>query len=303
MPTRNNTNVRVHLQGYKLASAGMRQLQTNLQESLGSVAGVFRKFRDDVNDRVLHPTYQLSKKYCIVNWGVPTRLIENMPRKPGYFTLNNFGTAVASNKLQFFQHYSALGLPLPWYTTDLAVAQQRVNDSQRSPSNPVIVERHVLNGHSGNGIRMVYPGQQVNRAPLYTSYELKRDEYRVHFFKHPGEPTQYFFQQKRMRRDAEDVEIPNRFKVRNHTNGWVFCNQNVDANTRVSAAAAFFAERTDLDFGAVDIIYNHSQGRAYILEVNTAPGIEGETGRWYANQIETACRNHDFTSTTGVYSA
>ena len=102
MPTRNNTNVRVHLQGYKLASAGMRQLQTNLQESRDTVVnGVFRKFRDDVNDRVLHPTYELSKKYCIVNWGVPNRLIENMPRKRGYFTLNNSGTAVSSNKVMF----------------------------------------------------------------------------------------------------------------------------------------------------------------------------------------------------------
>lgn len=303
MPTRNNTNVQVHLQGYKLASAGMRQLQINLQASRGSVAGVFRKFREDVKDRVRHPTYELSKKYCIVNWGVPNHIIPSPPRKPGYFTLNNFGTSLASNKLYFFQHYNALGLPLPWHTTDLATAQERVNNSQRNPSNPVIVERHVLNGHSGNGIRLVYPGQNVLPAPLYTSYELKRDEYRVHFFKHPGEPTQYFVQQKRMRRDAEEDDVPNRFKVRNHINGWVFCNQSVDPNTRVFDAAVLFAERTNLDFGAVDIIYNHSQGRAYILEVNTAPGIEGETGLWYARQIETACRNHDFTSATGVYSA
>ena len=28
-----------------------------------------------------------------------------------------------------------------------------------------------------------------------------------------------------------------------------------------------------LDFGAVDVIYNEKYGRAYVLEVNTAPGL------------------------------
>lgn len=308
MPTRNNTAVRVHLQGYKMASAGMRTLQSELlsREGGATLHGVVRKFREDVIDRVVSPSWALTRKYCLVNWGVPNHILQNPPRKPGYFILNNYGTAIASNKLHFFQHYSDLDLPLPWHTNNQEDAQERVNSSSRAPNNPVIVERHILKGHSGNGIRMVYPGQQVNRAPLYTSYELKRDEYRVHFFRHPGEPTQYFIQQKRMRREAEreaeEEANPTRFKVRNHVNGWVFCHLNVNNNQVVTEAAAEFAMSTSLDFGAVDIIYNHSQRHAYILEVNTAPGIEGETGRWYARQITTACKNHDFTSTTGAYS-
>lgn len=303
MPTRDNTGVRVHLQGYKMGSAGMRLLQTNLNEWTGpEIDETVRKFREDILERVVSPTYVLRKKYCIVNWGVPNPLLPSPPQKAGYFILNNNGTATASNKLSFFRQYSVSELALPWYTTDLETAQERVNNSQRSPSNPVIVERHVLNGHSGNGIRLVYPGQQVNRAPLYTSYELKRDEYRIHFFKHPGEDTQYFIQQKRMRLET-DVAEGNRFKVRNHNNGWVFCYNNVDHNTIVNQAAVAFAAATELDFGAVDIVYNHSQRRAYILEVNTAPGLEGETGKWYTRQIATACKNHDFTSTTGAYSA
>jgi len=304
MPTRNNTDVRVHLQGYKMASAGMRSLQSALNDNRETVvAEVIRKFRDNVLAAVTTQTYRLNKRYCILNWGVPMSVVRPLPAKPGYFTLNNLGTDIASDKLLFFRDFSGTGL-LPWYTTDRNEAQHRVNSSVRSASNPVIVERHILGGHSGNGIRLVYPDQAVQAAPLYTSYELKKDEYRVHFFKHPGEATQYFVQQKRMRREHEGREDGiNRFKVRNHVNGWVFCNQDVDTNSVVMSAANLMANATTLDFGAIDVIYNHSQRRAYVLEINTAPGIEGSTVEWYVSQVKTACKNHDFTSTTGVYSA
>ena len=305
MPTRNNLNVRVHLQGYKMASAGMRNLQDALNADRDpTIQEAVRKFRDNIIEAVTIPHYTLRRKYCILNWGVPSRLIPEPLQKVGYFLLNNNGTEIASNKQSFFQTYSVLGL-LPWYTTSLEEAQLRVNNSTRSPNNPVLVERHVLSGHSGNGIRLVFPGQQVRPAPLYTSYELKRDEYRVHFFKHPGEATQYFVQQKRMRNgaDGELGDGVSRFKVRNHANGWVYCNQSVNSNATVNEAASLFASSTTLDFGAIDIIYNSSQRRAYILEVNTAPGIEGSTVTWYINQIKTACKNHNFESTSGKYSA
>jgi D-alanine-D-alanine ligase-like ATP-grasp enzyme len=38
-----------------------------------------------------------------------------------------------------------------------------------------------------------------------------------------------------------------------------------------------------LDFGAIDIIYNESRDQAYVLEVNTAPGLTGQTIQSYAD--------------------
>jgi len=38
-----------------------------------------------------------------------------------------------------------------------------------------------------------------------------------------------------------------------------------------------------LDFGAVDIIWNNHYQLATVLEVNTAPGLEGQTITDYAN--------------------
>ena len=32
-----------------------------------------------------------------------------------------------------------------------------------------------------------------------------------------------------------------------------------------------------LDFGAVDVIWNEHESKAYVLEINTAPGLEGST--------------------------
>jgi len=32
-----------------------------------------------------------------------------------------------------------------------------------------------------------------------------------------------------------------------------------------------------LDFGAVDIVYNENDNKAYVLEINTAPGLSGTT--------------------------
>jgi hypothetical protein len=41
----------------------------------------------------------------------------------------------------------------------------------------------------------------------------------------------------------------------------------------------------NLDFGAVDVIYNQHRDRAYVLEVNTAPGIAEYTTNVYAEHL------------------
>lgn len=303
MPTRNNQNVRVYLQGYKVASRGMTTIQGELQRQLPVINDVFRRERDNVPPRVIDPNQRIIYKTCLVNWGVPRELIHAPLAKDKYFILNNSGTARASSKALFFSVYGSghyEGPRLPWWTANRAAAQEYVSSRNRRTDGPVLVERHVVSGHSGNGIRLVNANEEVRLAPLYTAYIKKKDEYRVHFFKHPGEETQYFVQQKRLRQDHPEGDI---FKIRNKSNGWVYCHNEVSHNAAVLQQAHIMAELSSLDFGAIDIIWNESEGGAYILEINTAPGVEGETGRWYARQIATACRNHNFASTSGRYTA
>ena len=91
---------------------------------------------------------------------------------------------------------------------------------------------------------------------LYVKYIKKKAEYRIHVFN--GKIID--IQQKRKRHEAIEIN----FQIRSHNNGWVL----------------------GLDFGAVDIIWNEKQQQGYVLEVNTAPGLEGETIINYANAIE-----------------
>jgi len=46
-----------------------------------------------------------------------------------------------------------------------------------------------------------------------------------------------------------------------------------------------------LDFGAVDIIYNQKKDVSFVLEVNTAPGLEGSTLNEYVKEFNNALPN------------
>jgi D-alanine-D-alanine ligase-like ATP-grasp enzyme len=70
--------------------------------------------------------------------------------------------------------------------------------------------------------------------------------------------------------------------VRNHDNGFIFVRNDVKAPSSVEEQAVRAIKALGLDFGAVDIIWNDKQQKAYVLEVNTAPGLEGSTVDDYA---------------------
>ena len=73
--------------------------------------------------------------------------------------------------------------------------------------------------------------------------------------------------------------------VRNLANGWVFCRDNVVEPDGLRDAAVSACAALGLDFGAVDIIWNERENKCYVLEVNTAPGLQGTTLENYANAI------------------
>ena len=78
-----------------------------------------------------------------------------------------------------------------------------------------------------------------------------------------------------------EVDKPN-WKVRNHDNGFIFVRGGFTAPDAVLEEARRAIKALGLDFGAVDIIWNDKQGKAFVLEVNTAPGLEGQTIEDYA---------------------
>lgn len=87
-------------------------------------------------------------------------------------------------------------------------------------------------------------------------------------------------QQKRRRNGI--LQDTDQSLIRNYDNGWVFATQNVvyssstiEDSVKQQAIAA--VQALGLDFGAVDICVNLEGSKAYVLEVNTAPGLSSPT--------------------------
>lgn len=214
-------------------------------------------------------------RHTIINWG-SGNLPDNIA---GARVLNNPRSVVlCSNKLNFFRHVSkneAVNLP-PW-TED---AQQAIEWTKKGP----VMARTVLNGHSAAGliIMEIDKPDSLVKAPLYTQYIPKQDEYRVHVIS--GEAVDV--QRKALKPEYLEANRGNiNFKVRNLENGFIYVRGGVNPPASVLDQAKLAVETCGLDFGAVDIIYNAKQDKAYVLEINTAPGLQGQTAESYANAL------------------
>lgn len=164
----------------------------------------------------------------------------------------------------------------PEFSTSSMDAQMWLNQGY------TVVERHILNGNSGAGIRLVEPGDDegLSRAPLYVRYVPKKQEYRVHVC--GGQAVD--IQRKARRKDVEDDAI--NWKIRNHDNGFIFARNEGDAvPPDVIVQSVKAVTLLGLAFGAVDVIFNEKEQQAYVLEVNTAPGLSGTTLEGYLSRF------------------
>lgn len=208
----------------------------------------------------------------VINWGT-TATITNDAIKPNvnHAKVLNFPLFVeqASNKLFAFQDFMKYGVKCVEWTDDQAIAADWSVDH-------VVVARKKLTGHSGDGIVIIEKGTplaQWTEAPLYTKYVWKEKEFRVHVVNGVAIDTQ------RKIKDP-DREVVN-WKVRSHDNGFIFARNNIAHDPARDCLAIAAIEALGLNFGAVDIIED-KKGILYVLEVNTAPGLEGQTIDNYA---------------------
>lgn len=217
----------------------------------------------------------------IINWGSTDPTV--FPRGEGGYDCFNPPEDIkaASNKLIFFQTLKDKDLTPKYYTKKEDIP----NDDYP------IVCRTVLSGHSGAGIVIADDVGGLVDAPLYVKYEKKKEEYRVHLgrvFIEGGAELPVFetaviaVQRKARRNDYENPD----WKVRAHSNGFNFVRTDVVVPACVGDAAVKAFKALNLDFGAVDVIYNEHKEKAYVLEINTAPGLEGQTISDYANYFK-----------------
>lgn len=215
----------------------------------------------------------VKKGHTIVNWGVGDDT--KFPELEVEYNLMNCPDAVvrAVNKRTSFGVWSGHNVStVPW-TANKAVAKEWQD------AGATIVARKVLTGHEGNGIVIIGPGEPICDVPLYTRYIGKTHEYRVHATRDKAFATHMKI------KDPKSKEPPKSWKVRSYQNGFIFQRNNVPQSAVRDALAVSAVSALGLDFGAVDIIED-KYGKYYILEVNTAPGIEGQTTPAYAGAIK-----------------
>jgi hypothetical protein len=183
---------------------------------------------------------------------------------------------MAGNKLSAFNAFRVANLAIPEFTNSQQEAERWYNAGE------TIVCRTLLNAHSGRGIVLsrLDLARPVVRAPLFVKYKKKRREYRVHVFQ--GEVIDVC-EKRRFRRERR----PDAFDgyIRNYVNGWAFCRSNMWKPNDLDALAINACQCLQLDFGAVDIIWNERENKSYLLEVNTAPGLQGTTLKNYISAI------------------
>lgn len=216
----------------------------------------------------------------LINWGCSQLTPELM--KCNIFN-HPAQVAIASNKLTFFQCMQAynngvgveeLKVQIPLWSTNVQDVQVWL-DNERT-----VVVRHKLNGHSGEGIEIIEGDVEIPDARLYVQYVPKKDEYRIHVL--CGEVVDV--QRKARNREVEDADV--NWQVRNHHNGFVFIRGDVNPPDSVRSQAILAVDACGLDFGAVDIIWNEHQQKAYVLEINTAPGLTGNTLEGYVERFK-----------------
>lgn len=221
-------------------------------------------------------------KKLVINWGAKA-----LSDEVNKCVVLNDETAVklAGNKLSFFQHVFE-ELNVPEFTTKKDEAFAWLDEGK------TIVVRETLNGHSGEGIVLIeeeneFEAYDHSRAKMYVKYIPKKQEYRVHVV--AGEAID--IRRKALRSDFSSNEA--NWKIRNHSNGFIFAKDGFEAPQDVIDQAITACKLCNLDFGAVDVIYNDYQQKAYVIEVNTAPGLEGSTVDNYAKAFATLFERHE----------
>lgn len=201
-----------------------------------------------------------NRKRMIVGWGA-----RSLDFALGHNVLLNDPnlTKVLSCKKRFFEHVKAADelAPIPDFVLHADGAKQWGD---------TVVVRATTTGSGGDGISICEVGEEIPNAPLYTRYQKKTHEYRLHVL--GGEVREI---QRKVFVKSEENPEPKDWRIRNHTFGFIFQTED-GCPDPVREAVLKVNECFDgLSFAAYDVIYHEPTKKALVLEANTAPGLEG----------------------------
>lgn len=181
------------------------------------------------------------------------------------------------DKLTQYRWFEAQEIPALDYTTSQQTAQEWLDSGQ------TVFARMYLNASCGKGIIVRQPGAEppfnvMGYAPVYTLYKKKKREFRVHVFKDQVVAVV----EKRRKAGWEGVQDT---KIRNLANGYVFCQEVLNEPPGLRELAIKAAALSPSDFRGVDIGYNEKKDELFVIEINSAPGIQGSNIGKYLEAI------------------
>lgn len=260
------TKLKYYLLPYKMGS--------NSAKSLANTLNATRIYPDK--------NYKGFPNHILINWG--NSQTPKVPISKCKEVLNAFpSVAHVTNKLSFFRFNSRARKVPAVFTLEKAGYLFDEMEYRDQPCSHKIVCRSVLTGKGGEGITLATKKSELVEAPLYTEYIVGK-EYRVHMFK--GDVI-HIQQKRRMTTEKrQELGIELKSGIRNHDNGYAFSVNNVEPPTQdVLNQCKIVMQDYALDFGAVDIIQDKN-GKGWILEINSAPGLEGTTLEKYKTTFE-----------------
>lgn len=189
------------------------------------------------------PHYRLKRP---INYGCKVSRFPDMP----YDTVNRNAEA-AMSKLRLFYLLSQIGIEHPPLVDPASTGSPfigRIDGLSRS-----------------RGMRVFQPGEQPDKGyDFYVQVLAFSREYRLHVAF--GEIILTSLKEPRRGVDTDNVR-------RNHDRGYRLRPTEIDCGDYIRNAAIRAVAVVGLDFGAVDV-YETPEGAQYILEINTAPGLE-----------------------------
>lgn len=167
------------------------------------------------------------------------------------------------DKLTQYQWFFDNKIPALNFTDDFLTAHEWLQDGH------VVFGRKYLRASCGKGIVVIEPGtEDLPICPVYTQYKKKKREFRVHVFK---DQVVNVVEKRKRKEFAGERDT----KIRNLANGYVFCQAVENEPEGLRALAIQAAKVSPSDFRGVDIGYNEKKDELFVIEVNSAPGIEG----------------------------
>lgn len=209
--------------------------------------------------------YSHKKDNLVINWG--------NQHCPFAENVLNKGSCISKtvDKLSFFRLMVKNNLEgiIPKYWTN--------PDDIPNNAYPVFC-RTTTTGCDGAGIAIANSISEIVEAPLYTQAISSGQEYRVTIFK----DTITDIQTKLPRAGEEPHPL-----IHTYSNGWGFQRKPVGNPAReyLEQTARDVLSATGLDFMGMDVILAPS-GKCFVLEVNTAMGLEGQALEKFAQAVE-----------------